>query len=268
MARASDVIAVALSEVGYQEKATNCNLDSKYANAGYNNFTKYARDLDAIKFYNGPKNGYAWCDVFVDWCFVQAFGADKAKSLLCQPNKSLGAGVEYSADYFKSKGRWSNTPSVGAQIFFNNSRGEMAHTGIVEEVNAKYVYTIEGNTSNNSGVVSNGGSVCRKTYTRGYRYIAGYGVPAYDGVVSATASKSATVKKEMCEVNVPMLRNGDKSGYVKTLQILLNKYNRAGLDEDGIFGPATYAAVKAYQKSRGLEVDGIVGSKTWGQLLK
>ncbi|MEH7548153.1 MULTISPECIES: peptidoglycan recognition protein family protein [Bacillaceae] len=33
---------------------------------------------------------------------------------------------------------------------------------------------------------------------------------------------------------------------------------------DGIFGPKTEAAVRAYQKFHGLIVDGIVGSKTWG----
>ena len=72
---ADDVIKIALDEVGYLEKESNKSLDSNTANAGDENYTKYARDLDKISdFYNGKKNGYAWCDVFVDWCFVQAFG--------------------------------------------------------------------------------------------------------------------------------------------------------------------------------------------------
>lgn len=75
-------------------------------------------------------------------------------------------------------------------------------------------------------------------------------------------------ESEVCEVTLPILRLNNESGYVRTLQILLNKYNGARLAEDGAFGPATLAAVKAYQKSRGLEVDGIVGAKTWAQLLK
>lgn len=73
---------------------------------------------------------------------------------------------------------------------------------------------------------------------------------------------------EVCEVNIPVLRLNDESGYVRTLQILLNKYNNARLTEDGVFGPATLAAVKAYQRSRGLAVDGVVGTQTWAQLLK
>lgn len=48
------VINIALAEEGYLEKASRSGLDSKTANAGKNNFTKYARDIDAITgFYNG-----------------------------------------------------------------------------------------------------------------------------------------------------------------------------------------------------------------------
>ena len=57
--RASDVIAIALAEVGYKEKASNSQLDDKTANAGSNNYTKYARDLKNAGYYNGNKNGYA-----------------------------------------------------------------------------------------------------------------------------------------------------------------------------------------------------------------
>ena len=39
------VTKVAAAEEGYLEKKSNSNLDSKKANAGYNNYTKYWRDL-------------------------------------------------------------------------------------------------------------------------------------------------------------------------------------------------------------------------------
>ena len=105
---ASKVITVAMNEVGYLEKRTNAQLYDKTANAGTNNYTKYANDIDTKypNFYNSKKNGYAWCDVFVDWCFIQAFGVDNAKKLLNQPDKSLGAGCGYSANYFKQIGRF------------------------------------------------------------------------------------------------------------------------------------------------------------------
>ena len=176
-----DVIKIAKAEVGYLEKASNSNLDSKTGNAGSKNYTKYARDLDKIAgFYNGRKQGYAWCDVFVDWCFVKAYGVDNAKRLLCQPDKSLGAGCVYSMRYYKSKKQLYSSPKVGDQIFFKDSDGDVIHTGIVYDVDGTYVYTIEGNTSSVAGVVANGGCVREKKYKLSYNRIAGYGRPAYD----------------------------------------------------------------------------------------
>ena len=72
------LIKIVKDEVGHLEKASNNNLDSKTANVGNNNYTKYARDPDAISgFYNGKKQGYVWCDVFTDWCFCQSFWCRK-----------------------------------------------------------------------------------------------------------------------------------------------------------------------------------------------
>ena len=85
---------------------------------------------------------------------------------------------------------------------------------------------------------------------------------------TSTAVKVENKTEEVCEVTLPVLKKGAESGYVKTLQILLNKYNDAKLLEDGKFGTATYNAVVAYQKSRKLTVDGVVGPNTWAYLLK
>ena len=115
------VIAVAAAQIGYKEKASNSSLDDKTANAGSANFTKYANEIDTRypNWYNGRKNGYAWCDVFVDWCFLTAFGYEKALALLCQPEKSCGAGCTYSLRYYKAKGQFHTSgPQPGDQIFF------------------------------------------------------------------------------------------------------------------------------------------------------
>lgn len=95
---AAAVLAVAVAQIGYREKASNTSLDDPSANAGSANWTKYARDFDTKypNWYNGKKNGYAWCDMFVDWCFLTAFGYEAALRLLCQPEKSAGAGCTYS----------------------------------------------------------------------------------------------------------------------------------------------------------------------------
>lgn len=175
------LLKTAEAEVGYLEKETNKNLDSKTGNAGDENFTKYARDFDKTytTFYNGKKNGAAWCDMFVDWCFVKTFGEDLALKLLGQPKKSCGAGCKYSADYFKKIKRFFTSAKVGDQIFFKNSSGTPCHTGLVYKVDSTYVYTIEGNTSSASGVVANGGSVEKKKYKKTYSKIYGYGRPDY-----------------------------------------------------------------------------------------
>lgn len=165
------VLSIARNEVGYLEKKSNKDLDDKTANAGDKNYTKYARDLDNINgFYNGKKNGYSWCDIFVDWCFVKAFGVDRALELLCQPKKSCGAGVGYSCDYYKNNGQFFTKAQIGDQIFFKNSKGVRTHTGLVVGVDDKYVYTIEGNA---------GDGVREKKYTHNSSSIYGYGRPNY-----------------------------------------------------------------------------------------
>lgn len=95
------------------------------------------------------------------------------------------------------------------------------------------------------------------------------GICDYFGISFKSApAKNTTSTSNKVSITLPKLRKGSNSGYVKTVQILLNKYNKAGLVEDGDFGSKTDTAVRAYQKSRGIGVDGIVGVKTWGQLLK
>ena len=87
-------------------------------------------------------------------------------------------------EQFKEAGCFSRTPEPGAVIFFTN--GERAyHTGIVAEVTATRIKTIEGNTSGASGVVENGGCVCRKTYNRSYDKILGYGLPDWSLAVKS-----------------------------------------------------------------------------------
>lgn len=169
---ASDVIKVAESQVGYKETGTN--------------ITKYAKDFDTKwpNFYNTKKQGSEWCDIFVDWCFVTAFGESAAKKLLCQPSKSCGAGVTFSYDYYKSKKQTGSTPKVGAQIFFQKSKSakKPCHTGLVYKVDSKKVYTIEGNKDN---------QVKKCSYTIGSDKIFGYGYPKFDADPTSQTAPAA-----------------------------------------------------------------------------
>ncbi len=62
-----------------------------------------------------------------------------------------------------------------------------------------------------------------------------------------------------------LLKKGSKGDTVKVLQEALNKRGH-NLTVDGIFGEMTEKAVWAFQASRYLQVDGIVGPKTWEAL--
>ncbi|HEX5566380.1 MAG TPA: peptidoglycan-binding protein [Streptomyces sp.] len=64
----------------------------------------------------------------------------------------------------------------------------------------------------------------------------------------------------------PQLRQGDSGIAVERLQRSLTAALGRTVGIDGIFGSGTGTAVRDYQSSRGLTVDGVVGSATWGAL--
>ena len=65
----------------------------------------------------------------------------------------------------------------------------------------------------------------------------------------------------------PMLRKGAQGNITKLLQEKLVSLGYSTNGIDGIFGSGTYSAVREFQKTRGLSVDGIVGQNTWRKLL-
>lgn len=144
------VLNVALAEVGYLEKKSNSQLDSKTANAGTANYTKYWRDIKP------SYQGQPWCACFVTWVFVQAFGKEMAQKFL----------KHYPYVYCPTMSGLFNlnsNPKVGDIVIFKRN-GTFTHTGIVVGVNGDYFTTVEGNTSGGSTIIANGGGVCKKGY--------------------------------------------------------------------------------------------------------
>lgn len=259
------VINIALEEVGYLEKKSNSQLNSKTANAGSANYTKYGKNMGC--------NGQPWCDAFIDDCFVNAYGREKAKEL-------LGGFSNYtptSAQYFKNMKKWyTSNPKIGDQIFFKNNV-RIYHTGLVYKIDSSKVYTIEGNTSGANGVIANGGGVCKKSYPLNYSKIAGYGRPAYDVSQSTNISTNSTYTKTQFikdiqsaigakidgiagtetlskTVTVSKTKN-NRHAVVKPIQKYLNSLSYSCGTEDGIAGTKFDSALKSYQKK-------IVGMKT------
>lgn len=154
----SDVKSIAKNEIGYTESG--------------NNWTKYAKDLDAISYFNGPKQNIAWCATFVAWCIWKAANPDPKGTALAaqyQPTRdNCGCGCKYNAEYYRTKGKFFSTPQEG-DVFFVGKRGSETHQGFVLSVNGNGTFTtIEGN---------HGDKVA--TCTRSVSECSGFGRPWY-----------------------------------------------------------------------------------------
>lgn len=152
------------SNGGYLEKKSNAYLDDFQKNAGYNNYTKFARDVD-----NWGQPGcqaQPWCAVYQFWKLVKIFGLARALQI-------MGGGFYNCRSvtrHAKQKGTWHSTPKKGALVVFRNG----AHIGSITKYDDIYIYTNEGNTSSTPGVVANGGSCRNKKYKRTDPAIDGY----------------------------------------------------------------------------------------------
>ena len=187
------MIATATAEIGYLEKASNSQLESKTANAGNGNYTKYWRDVY-------PQfNGLAWCACFVTWVFMKTFGKEVATKLL----------KHYPYTYCPTLGdlftKYSN-PQVGDIVIFWRN-GEFAHTGIVIEVNGDLFTTIEGNTSDGSTIISNGGAVCKKSYYNSNLPGTKFCRPDYSIVTSINSNGSSSSSSSSASSDTDTINN-------------------------------------------------------------
>ncbi len=289
---ADRVIAIAKSYVGYHEKKSDAQLESKTANAGSGNYTKFNKLMHQLQ----PSNmdyPAPWCDAFVDACVLEAADSDvkKAKYVLCGDFDDYTVA---SANLYRKAGRFDKTPKRGDQIFFKNSGG-INHTGIVTEVTALMVKTVEGNSGN---------MVAEHSYLRSSLKIAGYGHPRYDSPAhaSTTPSKPASTaaKKTIAEIAQEVVdgkwgvgearkKKLEAAGYdYKTVQSKVNEILNAKkgdpfpLPQGHWYGPrkndvrahSGYVngddskAIKKIQGKVDVAVDGLYGPKTTAAVKK
>jgi hypothetical protein len=208
-------------------------------------------------------NFLAWCGSFVMWCGNQA-------GVKIPNTVSTVAG----AAAFKKMKTWfeadcGQSPQPGDILYFDfpgDGVDRISHVGICVGIEADgVVKTIEGNTSSKKkGSQRNGGEVCEQV--RAYKSnkqgvfvsIVGWGRPNYEG------------NEVTAEVPVPekpvfpgRITPGDKGEGVKVVQKAL------GLKADGIYGPITKTQVIKFQDNHDLvDSNGIVGPKTWAELIK
>lgn len=252
------LILIAKNEIGYLEKKSNIQLDDKTANAGSNNYTKYWRDIKP------SYQGQPWCAAFVSWCFMKAFGLDKAKKLLkhwpyvyCPTMSELFTLNSY--------------PKIGDIVIFYHN-GTFTHTGLVTAVIGDKFYTIEGNTSGASGIIANGGGVCQKSYYNSKLPGTKFCTPDYSLVASSTETTNTEGGSYMFTPET--VKAGDKNTSVLLLQEILRARGFKGKTGKALkltrkADANTIYALKAYQESRKevLVVDGVCGPATWKDLI-
>ena len=251
--------------LGYHEKASKEYSETRDKtafdkNAGSANYT-YAGYLCGV-------NPGAWCAMMVSTAIYDACNSDKdgAKSVLYGVWPYLSCDQVYDAA--PASMRWRRgygEPKPGDIIVFGNSTRD--HTGLVYSVTEKYVYTMEGNSSNK----------CQKrSYLKTDSWIWGYIRPCYseDGNGNYTYIKKEQYGKTVCNDPVlHLLSKGCAGPEVKTVQRILFAAGFVGEDNeyltlDGAFGKNTKYAVMEMQKKCNIESDGIVGAETWNKLLK
>ena len=249
------VILIAKNEIGYLEKKSNSQLDSKTANAGSNNYTKYWRDIKP------SYQGQPWCACFVSWCFMKAFGLNKAKKLLkhwpyvyCPTMSGLFT--------------LNANPKVCDIVIFKHN-GTFTHTGLVTAVVGDRFYTIEGNTSGASGIIANGGGVCAKSYLNSQMPGTKFCTPDWK-IVNRTSTNTSTGGKYMFEPKTVVA--GSTGLSVLLLQEILVARKFKGkdgkeLELDRSAGTNTIYALNAYKKSRGMKQDGICDAAVWKDLI-
>lgn len=164
MSAAGQLVGIAETELGYLEKSKanwntyglNC-LYTKEKFAGADNVTKYSYEVGHYNSYGWA----AWCQSFVNWCFMAAFGADKADKLICGKLKSASTMEVKNAMLKAGRGVDLAKAQPGDLVFRSRSGG--GHVGIVKGWSNGKIVTIEGNSSSADLSSWNGGAVVQHT---------------------------------------------------------------------------------------------------------
>lgn len=173
-----------------------------------------------------------------------------------------GANSQWNKTAWDQKGKIGTLPDVPGVILYHvNSSGTMTHTGVyigggyaVEARAAKY------------GVVKT--AVKDRTWTHWAALpgvLTGEEVTILPDAPAVDVLQETTNEAEVIAMNT--LRNGSRGTQVKVLQWLLDDKGFDCGSADGIFGQKTLAALKAFQKAKGLTADGICGKNTWAKIL-
>lgn len=202
-----------------------------------------------------------WCAMFVSWCLAHGgFSSDAGATLnlpgIVKTTPKGWAYVPYLLNALRTAGWFvPNAPQPGDIVIYEWDGGKSApdHTGLVESVVADgSIVAIEGNRNDEVERVQRNTSV-----------IVGFGRVPYDGVQvtpppPVKASPGVPPFPGFCSL-------GSRDNITRRVQQKLQSRGWT-LAVDGIFGAETDAVVRAFQRKKNLEVDGIVGPITWNTI--
>lgn len=234
----------------YLEKRTNAYLDDFQKNAGYNNYTKFARDVNS---WGQPGcQGQPWCAEYQFWKLVNVLGITRALQI-------MGGGFYNCVsitNHAKANKTWHKSPKVGALIIFRNG----SHVGSVRKYDKTYVYTNEGNTSSVAGVVANGGACRNKQYKLTDSAIDGYVWIDWgeEKAVAETWKATSTATSTVDDLYVRETPNGYVLGQI-------NKGNRVEIngEKSGMWTKVKVAGIGiGWAATKYLQIDGVKNTTT------
>ena len=219
--------------------------------------------------------GVPWCAIFMSWGLYTAFRGHGERSPLegCRTAK----GAAYCGDVIaqaKRDGRFRPNPKRGYLVVYDfpGNANRFDHIGWVSWVNphdGNHLRALEGNTAATAaGSQSNGGMVAEEDRRNNQGYIYGFYDVPYTGAAHADTGGVPAWPGRVVALTSPFTRGKD----VTTVQARLSARRKAGagwinaVAVDGVYGPASAAAVTEYQRRHRLDADGQVGPVTWHNL--
>lgn len=262
----TDVIAIALSQLGYKEGNSLDELGG--LSSGKGNFSEYNWNFGDFSM----GYSYHWCAAFVSFCLLQA-GCHEMTTLKdwCRDHpgdstyiwRELGCEkwrvALRDAGFFKTSIAHQSTnsqklletydpeytPAAGDLIFFTDNPFKTAsHIGIVLYIENDTVYTIEGNTRAQDGLDIDGDGVYIKGYSLFDTKITGYADMPYQTNETVQkidySGKSFTTGTYMSRADIAVFETKDAAvaGNSKVSKALLPMYSMFSAIEvydDGIF---------------------------------
>ncbi|WP_197085211.1 peptidoglycan-binding protein [Saccharothrix sp. ST-888] len=195
-----------------------------------------------------------WCDMGITYWARESGEFDA----VCPDGGEDYAYTVAHAAAFRDAGQWTYGVSgiqAGDVVFFDWDGGSsisgIDHVGLVTGTSGDYVLTIEANTSD---------SCARRVRSAGT--IVGYGRPPYSSDSASTASGPAWMG-EYLRVQSPMLHDDTVRAWQQRMR------DRGwSITVDGWYGPSSTSICRQFQAEKGLTQDGIVGPATWAAAMR